>query len=185
MALTARGALLIAFGLAIGACGEPEAPARSATAKVQRGPQPIPPQGPADRRTDPGFRPVDADLPRLSHEETGWQLEGEPVDIASLAGKRVVLLGKMILGDPSPYRNRFQLGPHYHGCVDPLADVHRVHVVDVQLPEGESVYVTDHRLEVEGVLEVPPTAPGETTPRLAMRASRVNELRRRPVPHAH
>lgn len=99
-----------------------------------------------------GYRPVDLTLKRLHHEGGLWHLGASPLEYVEGKDRQaeVVLEAKMVLDDSLPRRNRFWAAPHYDGCVDKHERLHKVHWVRVELPEGESVQVSDKRLYIQG-----------------------------------
>lgn len=108
--------------------------------------------GEADRSTDRGYRPTSPTAPRLSWNETRGQwttAEHEPLQ--AFTGRVVVMEGRMALDESAAYRQRFRLVPTFEGCV-----AHGEHAlppnatVEVELPEGSRVEVTDRPLRVEG-----------------------------------
>lgn len=164
-------ACCVVVGLAAGCPKEepwtgPGAPAASAKAADRASPaagsSQASPSG-IDGPTKRGFRPVDLELPRLHHEGGLWHLGFAP--LGHVDGKdrtrQVVLEGKMVLDDSSPRRRRFWVAPHYDGCIDRHEKQHRPHWIEVQLPEGESIQVTDRRLFVQGRLAGGKTEDGQ------------------------
>lgn len=161
---------LSALAVAVPACRdsgsltEPSAAART------------PMTGPADRRRDRGYRPTSATLPRVTWSDGAWRVVGAGAgrSLVELDGQRVVLDGKMALDESAPYRERFRLLPDYQGCVAPhLHDrphhQHAGRIVNVVMPKGRSVQVTDEQLRVEGTLEV--REQQHAAPRLRLRAA--------------
>lgn len=125
------------------------------TAGTSRSAEPKPPSkgNRRTRLTARGYGVVDLSLPRLRHEGGIWRTDGGPVPMSKTGagGKRVLLEGKMILDDSLPRRRTFWVAPHYDGCVDKHERLHRPHWVEVTLPEGQSVQVSDQPLYIEGV----------------------------------
>lgn len=163
-----RGALLAVLAAA---CGDTAPPA------------PAPASSPYP--DDPGYVLVDRTLPRLRFQGQWFRRvgDGEPeaVSLRELAGQRVILEGKMLLEDTEPYPDRFLLGPAYPGCAHP--DLHELEkaVIDVSLPTGRRVMVTDRLLWVEGTLE--PSAEAGIAMRLVdARVQRLSAMRPEDLP---
>ncbi|MFT5435305.1 MAG: hypothetical protein ACI9OJ_006022, partial [Myxococcota bacterium] len=115
--------------------------------------QPI--EGELDRRTDRGYRTVNRDLPRIGWDGQAWAPVGDHAGdaLADWVDQPVILEGRMALDGSSAYRRSFRMVHQYDGCVFKDHRDHTADIVHVQLPEGQSVQVTDKSLEVEGVLK--------------------------------
>lgn len=164
-----RAALVL---LAVAACAE-QAPR---TAPPPASPYP----------DDPGYVMVDPALPRLRFQGQWFSRTGagEPElvpSIQELAGRRVVLEGKMMLEDTEPYPSAFLLGPAYPGCAHPdFRELERA-VIDVSLPQGGRVLVTDRLLRVEGVL-APSSEKGIVMRLVDARVQRLAAMRPEDIP---
>ena len=138
-----KGALLFSVLIAVGGCrGDGDHAAEPAEAS------PYP--------SDPGYEPVDPALPHLRFHGQ-WLLhrgdaEPAPVSMSQLEGQRIVVQGKMLLGDTEPYPSSFVAGPAYPGCVHPNDEGFMHGAVQVELPPGRRVEVTDHPLLIEGTV---------------------------------
>ncbi|GMV40678.1 MAG: hypothetical protein AMXMBFR64_23940 [Myxococcales bacterium] len=134
---------------------------------------------------DPGYVFVDRTLPRLRFQGQWFRRvgDGEPelVELGKLTGERVVIEGKMMLGDTEPYPRSFLIGPPYPGCVHPGEEGLDRAVIDVVLPEGGRVQVTDRLLWAEGVL-APSTEPGVVARLVDARVQRLSAMKVEQLP---
>lgn len=161
--MTAR---LVLATLLLAACSEAAPPAPAVPAS------PYP--------DDPGYELVDHALPRLRFQGQWFSRtgEGEPelVELGKLVGQRVIIEGKMMLGDTEPYPSGFLMGPAYPGCVHPDEEGLERAVIDVVLPAGRRVMVTDRLLWVEGVL-APSAEPGIVARLVGARVQRLAAMK--------
>lgn len=108
----------------------------------------------ADRRTDPGYRPVSWALPVLRSTGKHWRIVGDDRPLAGWLGRTIVAEGRMVLDESGAYRTRFWLVKDHVGCLDPTHQDEIVGGIDVVLTSGVSVQVTDALIRVEGVLSL-------------------------------
>lgn len=136
------GAVAAAQGASLGAASGEDAASGAVSGAVS---------GAHTMAGDPGWRPVDETLPRVTFGGGVWRLEGEGVDdVSALAGRKLLLQAKMVLDDSVPQRRGFWVTPNHDGCVDRHEAQHRGHWIRVEVVDGPAVRVTDQLLLLEG-----------------------------------